>query len=80
MELQKFITTAIKAIGKGIEEGKEGTFEPGFPNVGSDNHKGVEFDLGIKFEDGKINVIDTQPKDVPVLSRIKFSISIYQRG
>ena len=78
MELQQFITTATKAIGKGIEEGKEGTIEPGFPILSSDNNKGVEFDLGIKSEDGKIYMVDKQTKDVPVLSRIKLSIPIYQ--
>ena len=76
MELQQFITTAIKDIGKGIEEGKEGSISADFPILSSDNYKGVEFDLGIKFTDGKINVEDSHPKDRVLPSRIKFSISI----
>ncbi|HUV41871.1 MAG TPA: hypothetical protein VMW23_08805 [Sedimentisphaerales bacterium] len=78
MELQQFVTTVIKAIGKGITEGKEGDIVPGFPVLASDNYKGVEFDLGIKFTSEKIYVVDSQPKERPISSRIKFSISITQ--
>ncbi len=75
MDLQQFITTAIKAIGKGIEEGREGNIIPG--NVTSSTQSnGAEFDLAIQFTDKEIRVVGEQTKDYPVLSRIKFSIPI----
>ncbi|MCK4793744.1 MAG: hypothetical protein KAV87_58995 [Desulfobacteraceae bacterium] len=75
MELQQFITTAIKAIGKGIEEGREGNIIPG--NVSSLAHSnGVEFDLGVKFDNDKITVEDRYDKGTAYVSRIKFSIPI----
>lgn len=78
MELEKFVTTVIKAIGKGIREGtEEGNFEPGYPS-GSQN-PGVEFDLGVNEKDDKIEVVDRYNKDIPVASRIKFTIPIYGR-
>lgn len=76
MELQRFITTAIKAIGKGIEEGgKEGNISSGNPWIGRTDQKGVEFDLCIATQEDKIYV--TYPiKDVNLASRIKFAIPI----
>ena len=44
MELQQFITATIKAVGKGIQEGKEGNIDPRHPS------QGVEFDLAIQFK------------------------------
>lgn len=79
MELQEFVKTAIKAIGKGIQDGKEGNIVPGDPLIGKDYGKGVEFDLGVRIVGGNIEVVGTSNKDAPSMSRIKFSIPITTR-
>jgi len=76
MELQQFITTVIKAIGKGIQGGKEGNIKSGDPLIGKDYGKGVEFDLCIDIQEGKIHVKDSFAQNVNLTSRIKFSLPI----
>ena len=80
MELQQFITTAIKAIGKGIEEGKEGNIVPGFP-IGSSTIPAVEFELLVVIdnEKGTIHVKDYPGQNVTLASRIKFMIPIISK-
>jgi len=79
MELKQFITTAIKAIGKGIEEGKEGNIVPGFP-IGSSTVPGVEFDLLVVTDkEGKIHIKDYPNQNVNLASRIKFVIPIIHK-
>jgi len=78
MELQQFITTTIKAIGKGIKEGgEEENISSGNPWVGKSDNKGVEFDILIVTNDkGEIHIKDYPAKDVALASRIKFAIPI----
>ena len=78
MELQQFITKAIKAIGKGIQEGNEGNIVPGHPWIGKKEDKGVEFDLLVVTdnEKGTIHVKDYPGQNVGLASRIKFAIPI----
>ena len=77
MELQQFITAAIKAIGKGIQEGKEEKIKPASPMRGKEGDKGVEFDLlFVTDEKGEIHIKDYPASDVNLASRIKFNIPI----
>ena len=77
MELQEFVKTAIKAIGKGIQEGKEGNIVPGDPLIGKDYGKGVEFDLlVVTDEKGEIHIKDYPTKDVTLSTRINFCLPI----
>ena len=79
MELQRFVTTAIKAIGKGIDEGEEGNIVANFPS-GSSTNPGVEFDLGIDIIGNDINVLGKYSKDSITMSRIKFIVSMYKKS
>ena len=76
MELQKFITAAIKAIGNGVQAGKEGKIKP-YLEPATSNKNGVEFDLCVlPKSDGTIDVRYDSHEGVHLATRIKFSMSI----
>lgn len=75
MELSKFVTDSLNAILNGVKTADTTAYKTLTPTGASEGVHGVEFDIGVVFQDGKINVMHTQ---VPgnVCSRIKFSVPI----
>ena len=74
MELEKFITDSLIAIQKGAKNAKVEGFKVGVPYRVSEGATGIEFDIGIRIQDGKIKAMATFLGNTH--TRIRFSVPI----
>lgn len=77
MELEQFVKDALIAIQKGCQEGATDKSIAQKPSGVTEGVKGIEFDLGVLFDDGKILV---RGIGSDCTSRLRFSVPIIGQG
>jgi len=77
MELQQFVKDALIAIQNGCQEGATDKTKAGQPKSHIEGARGIEFDLGIKFDKGKISVAGSG--DLEGRSRLRFYVPIDEK-
>ena len=77
MELQQFVKDALIAIQNGCQEGEVDKTKAGVPVSYKEGAEGIEFDVGVLFDDGKICV---RGIGSDCTSRIRLYVPIEEKG
>jgi len=78
MELEQFVKDALIAIQKGCQEGATDKMIAWGPSSVTEGVNGIEFDLAIRFVQGKISVIGIWEDKGQ--SRLRFSVPIANKS